>query len=317
MKMLVTRPYASELDLQPIADLLNACEAVDHLGAFYSAADLQLEVTAPHVDSAHDLRLWETSAGELIAFSQLWIPESANPLDGYVWFRVHPEARGHGLESDILAWADKRMRNIGYERGVAVQLRSSSRDSLIDQITRFKRSGFEVDRQFFTLGRSLLEAIDDPLLPDGFTLQRNTADPADWVDLFNESFIDHWNHHPLTIETYSHGLTDPKYRADLDLVAIAPDGRLAAFCYCSIDDETNQHLGQQDGWVNLLGTRRGFRRLGLGRAMVLAGLHQLQQAGMTTAKIGVDTQNPNGARQLYESIGFKKQYANLSFLKNL
>lgn len=317
MKMLVTRAYSGELDLQPIADLLNACEAVDRLDTFYSAADLKLEVTAPRVDQMRDIRLWEAGNGKLIGFSHLWIPESANPLDGYVWFRVHPEMRGQGIESDVLAWAEKRMREIGRERGVTVQLRASSRDSLYDQIALFKQSGLEVDRQFFTLGRSLEDIIDVPVFSDGFSVQANTAQPDDWVNLFNESFIDHWNYHPLTVESHSHWLSDPKYRSDLDLVAIAPDGRLAAFCCCGIDEEFNQHQGRQEGWVNLLGTRRGFRRLGLGRAMLLSGLHQLRKAGMTTVKIGVDAQNPNCARQLYESIGFQKLYTNLSFVKDL
>jgi ribosomal protein S18 acetylase RimI-like enzyme len=65
----------------------------------------------------------------------------------------------------------------------------------------------------------------------------------------------------------------------------------------------------------MLGTRRGFRRIGLGRAMLLAGLNQLKIAGMEMAKIGVDADNPNGALQLYESVGFRKVHTNISYFK--
>lgn len=56
----------------------------------------------------------------------------------------------------------------------------------------------------------------------------------------------------------------------------------------------------------MLGTRRGFRKLGLGRAMLLSGLQALQQAGVETALLGVDSENPSGALHLYESAGFRQ-----------
>ncbi len=116
--------------------------------------------------------------------------------------------------------------------------------------------------------------------------------------MFNQTFIDHWNYHPLTVETHKHWFTDPNYKPEFDLVAIAPDGTFAAFCFCYINPEENEHFARKEGWIADLGTRRGFRKIGLGRAMLLAGLHQLKAAGMDTAKLGVDADNPNGASRL-------------------
>jgi ribosomal protein S18 acetylase RimI-like enzyme len=75
--------------------------------------------------------------------------------------------------------------------------------------------------------------------------------------------------------------------------------------------------GRLEGWIGILGTRRGFRRIGLARAMLLRGLQQLKAAGMDTAKIGVDAENPLGARQLYESVGFQKLHTRLMYVKDL
>lgn len=55
----------------------------------------------------------------------------------------------------------------------------------------------------------------------------------------------------------------------------------------------------------MLGTRRGFRKIGLGRAILLAGLHRLKAEGLETALLGVDTDNPTGATRLHESVGFR------------
>jgi mycothiol synthase len=50
--------------------------------------------------------------------------------------------------------------------------------------------------------------------------------------------------------------------------------------------------------------RRPWRRRGLARALIARSLQVLKDQGMTEACLGVDAQNPNGARHLYESMGF-------------
>ncbi len=59
-----------------------------------------------------------------------------------------------------------------------------------------------------------------------------------------------------------------------------------------------QRSGRSEGWIELLGTRRGHRKIGLGRALVLAGLQRLKADGVETALLGVDGDNPTGATRL-------------------
>jgi mycothiol synthase len=325
MMTLTMRPYAGETDLEAIAHLLNACETVDQLDQYHSVRELQLEFNEPNFDAARNLRLWHNSEGELIGFGQLWTPADEKPeaekqeVDGHLWFRVHPDARGGKLETEIVAWGEARMHEIWLERGVPVKLYSHARDKQTDLIALLKNSGFMLVRQFLRMERSLDQLVPTPELPEGFTVRQSQGEPdlQAWVEMHNQSFVDHWNYHPLTVETHRHWMTDADYRPELDLVAIAPDGTFAAFCYCHIPFEKNHHTNRNDGWIGMLGTRRGFRRLGLGRAMLLTGLQQLRAAGMDTAKLGVDTENPNCAQTLYESTGFRKVHASLSFIKPL
>ncbi|NET27987.1 hypothetical protein [Okeania sp. SIO1I7] len=44
----------------------------------------------------------------------------------------------------------------------------------------------------------------------------------------------------------------------------------AAFCDCQIHPENNELNKRKDGLVSLLGTRRGFRKQGLGRGIFLS-----------------------------------------------
>jgi mycothiol synthase len=319
MATLTLRPYQGETDLQSIADLLNACEAIDREDIYHTVGELRLELTSPNVDTDRDVRLWHNETGQLIAFAQVWLPHQLlNEVDGYLWFRVHPSARNQGLEPDIIAWAETRVQSVGQEHQLPAKLSMSCRESQRSRIQLFELAGFTYERSFLRMKRSLQEPIAKPVLPQGFRLM--TGDEiglAAWVELYNQTFIDHWNFHPMTIEQAEHWLSDPTYRPELDLVAVAPDGTYAAFCYNSINPDENQHRQCLEGWVNMLGTRRGFRRLGLGRAMLLAGLQRLQMAGMDTALLGVDTQNPNQAYTLYESVGFHKMHASFSYAKSL
>ncbi|PSR15583.1 GNAT family N-acetyltransferase, partial [filamentous cyanobacterium CCP3] len=154
--------------------------------------------------------------------------------------------------------------------------------------------------------------------PQGFTSRPTTADEAvAWVELFNQSFVDHWHFTPMTLEDRQHRLTYPTYQPELDWAAVAPDSTLAGFCKGHIDHDDNAHKLRNEGWIGILGTRRGYRRLGLARAMLLQGLHQLHLAGMDTALLGVDSQNPNQAMGLYESVGFTVKETHLSYQKIL
>src|SRR5262249_24998710 len=109
----------------------------------------------------------------------------------------------------------------------------------------------------------------------------------------------------------------PSYDPERDLIAVSPDSTFAAFCFCIIDPADNARNQRNDGWIGALGTRRGFRKIGLGRAMLLAGLRTLKAAGVDTAKLGVDAENPTGALKLYDAVGFVPVYTQIRYSKDL
>lgn len=318
MITLTMRPYGGETDLEAIAHLLNTCEEVDRLEKGMSVSELRTEFNAPSVDIGRDVRLWENSDGKSIGFGHLFVPESGEVVDGWLLYRVHPHFRGKDLEKQIFAWAEETMREVARDRNVQVKLGCSARDDKPYYIDVAINNGFRADRYFYHMNRSLNEAIPEPLFPAGFTLcDAGHQDTEAWVEMFNQTFIDHWNHHDLTLEQAKYTLSKPDYQPELDLVAVAPDRTFAAFCFCKIYLEDNQRSGRNEGWVASLGTRRGFRKMGLARAMLLTGMQRLKAAGMDTAKLGVDTQNPSNALRLYESVGFEKAETWVYYVKDL
>jgi mycothiol synthase len=319
MLIVSIRPYADESDLEAIAHLINTCEAVDRLDQGTSISELKQEFNEPSLDKARDIRLWEDANGKLIGFAQLWISEPGKVTDGWLWFRVHPDARRGDVEAAAIAWGKVRMREVSVMRGSAVKLRSWARAEDGDRISLLTSSGFKADRYFFRMARELSEPIPEPQFPEGFWMRQfpGEQDAEAWVEMFNQSFIDHWNHHDLTIEKFKYDLAKPDYRNDLNLIAVADDGTFVAFCYCQISAEKCDRTGRNEGWIASLGTRRGFRKIGLGRAMLLAGLHRLKAAGVETAILGVDAENQSGAMRLYESVGFHNIRNSISYVKDV
>jgi len=316
---LSARSYAGESDLIAIAHLINTCEKVDRLDEGTSISELQQEFNQPSRDLARDICLWEDAGGKLIGFALLSISEPGEVTDGWLWFCVHPDARCGEVEAAAVVWGETRMREVASWRGARVKLRSWVNAVDADRISVLTNCGFQIDRHFWRMARSLSEPIAEPQFPQGFTLRvfPGEQDAEAWVEMYNQSFIDHWNHHDLTVDKFKYDLAKPIYRKDLDLVAVAVDGTFAAFCHGEISTEECDRTGRNEGWIMSLGTRRGFRKIGLGRAMLLAGLHRLKAAGVETAIIGVDAENPYGAMGLYESVGFHNIRDTISYVKDV
>ncbi len=319
METLQARTYAGERDLEVIAAFLNVCEAHEHLDEGTSPGELREEFGSPTFDPARDICIWEDGDGAMLAFAQIWIPAAGDVVDGYVWFKVHPEHCDGTIESEIFAWGAERMREVGRDRNVRVQLRSGARTTQAERIAVLEQHGFTRNRYFLRMARNLSEPIADPKLPDGFAIRAvaGTDEAAAWIDMFNLSFIDHWNHHPKTVEERLHWMSESFYRPHLDLIAQAPDGTFAAFAFCGVFADENGRTGRNEGWVELLGTRRGYRSMGLGRAILLAALQRLKAEGVDTAVLGVDADSLTGATRLYESVGFKPILTFANYVKDV
>jgi mycothiol synthase len=318
------RPYAGEADLAALVELQQTAEATDHLDRHPTLTEWQHWLTAPQVDPARDLRLWEDADGRLVAAGWLWLPvpgteAEAGVLDaGFTW-EIYPTVRRQGLEDEIVAWAEGAIAGAAAERGQPAVVYADS-----DQAHAYGREvletrGYTTARYFFLMRRSLNEPIPTPELPEGYTVTtvQSEVDILAWIDMFNLSFIDHWNFHPSTLERRRHRMQNPAYRPEGDLVAVAPDGTFAAFCTCYIHDEENAAAGRLEGWIGTLGTRRGYRKIGLGRAMLLRGIEYLKGQGLDWALLGVDATNPTGALRLYESVGFNVDRTEIAYSKTL
>jgi ribosomal protein S18 acetylase RimI-like enzyme len=101
-------------------------------------------------------------------------------------------------------------------------------------------------------------------------------------------------------------------RPALDLVAVSPDGGIAAFCICWLGASPGR---PPRGQIEPLGVAPAYRRSGLGRAILEEGLRRLGSHGAEEVFVETDSYR-NAAYGLYESVGFRVIRDVLVFRKN-
>lgn len=216
---------------------------------------------------------------------------------------VRPDLRGSAAEMMILTTAEAITRETAGSPGnqpVVTDVVScdTTRAKLLEDL------GFMRYRVWdHILERDLARPLGEPHLPQGFAIRAATrADAAPLALARNDAFDGEW-----TAEEYRAEVMDkPGYEAERELVAIAPDGALAAFCVIWLDPLN--HVGLFEP----VGTVRAFQRRGLGRALMLAAMNIMRQHGMLTALVQHDAAN-QAAGQLYASLGFQKKYETLGY----
>ena len=78
-------------------------------------------------------------------------------------------------------------------------------------------------------------------------------------------------------------------------------GQVKAF----INTEENAARGYRRGYTENISTHRDWRNRGIAGALLAMSLRELRERGLTEAALGVDTNNPGGAFELYTSLGFE------------
>ena len=137
-----------------------------------------------------------------------------------------------------------------------------------------------------------------PRWPEGIAVGRfrPDADAAAVHACVEEAFAKEWSHRPETLEGWSaRTFDDPRFDPALWIVARERDE------VCGVALSTDGQFGI--GFVNALAVRAPWRRRGLGLALLHAAFAGFWARGQPHVGLGVDSDNPTGARRLYERAG--------------
>lgn len=292
---ITTHALKDEQDIQHVLALRRICTTPENVHDYPSLSELP-ELLALTNRETYRVQLWEDTANTLLAFGII------DTTFSNLYYFVHPDNQDNSLASDIIAWAVEQMRMIGLQQNKQVSLDASCRENDTHSKTLLEQHCFlRQPEQTLRMERPLIEPVPAPQLPQGWTIRplAGEQEVEAYVALHRAAFGT--NH--MTVEHRLATMSNPDYRPELDVVAVAPDGTLAAFCVCNINTEANAQSRQQKGEIGIIGTNPSYRNMGLGKAMFLEGLQRLQVCGMHRAWLGTSSSNASAIR-LYESVGF-------------
>ena len=128
-------------------------------------------------------------------------------------------------------------------------------------------------------------------------------------EVMEEAFAQEWGRPPRSFEDWQHSTFDSDFFDPTLCFLVRADDRVAAAEMC------RQRFGM--GFVGSIGVLGPWRRLGLGRALLLHGFAELYRRGERRIGLGVDAENPTGATRLYESVGMHVAWQADTYEKSL
>jgi mycothiol synthase len=240
----------------------------------------------------------EGSEGPLIGYAQLSRGHNTWGLEVV----IRPDHRGEGNEvgANLL---DAALGEIGRLGGGHVHLWVPK--PTVDTDAMAKASGLERGRDLYQMRRPL--PIDDdsagvetrPFVPG--------ADEAAWLAVNNRAFAAHPEQGDWTLDTLLEREDEPWFDP-LGFLLHERGGRLAASCWTKVHRDEAPPVGE----IYVISVDPEFQGLGLGRALVVAGLHHLATKGLTVGMLYVDADNVP-AVTLYRRLGFEVDHVDRAY----
>jgi len=319
---LILRSFRGEVDYAAMVAVSDGSKAADGIERTESVEEVARNYQhLTNCDPYRDMLFAELN-GEVIGYSRVWWVDDleGNHIYAHLAF-VLPQWREKGIRQTLLRFNERRLREIaaGHSRNGPRLFEAWASDSESHWASILSGHGYEAVRHGYSMVRPTLEDIPVASLPDG--VEARPALPEHYRIIWEaarEAFRDEW--------MYSEDeWTDEQFEAwqresifNPSLWQIAWDGdQVVGMVLNFIDKAENEEYNRKRGYTEAICVRRPWRRRGVARALIARSFCTLKERGMAEAALGVDAQNPSGALQLYESMGFRPVKCHTVYRKSM
>ena len=301
----VSAPVSRETHLRRLRPLLDACAAYGPVD--YSLAKLAQD-TPPATAPARDAvvaRVWHRPEPPYDLLAVAALHGNRNLV-----FLIHPAVRSGVTEAAMLEWIAQQVALVGKAQPNAkvwahLDFGEDAYHCVLLERAGFARVEAVAHRMARPLdARSTLGAAVPPLLspdlPVGFAIRTVGGDDdlQRFVALFHDAFGD-----GPSVDGRRRLRQRPNHLPEL--VVVDPHGQYVSFCSVQVGHTAQLPLVEGEAIVYQLGTARAHWHRGFGRAALRAGLLQMREHGVHTARLHTAARNIH-AQSLFESEGFRR-----------
>jgi mycothiol synthase len=235
---------------------------------------------------------------------------------GFIRLGVTPEFRGGETEQQLIETALRELKARGMTTAQAWADSGEKKSIQLLEGLDFKRvrvfSMMEMD--LANVSQNIGENKQVAIKPLQKELERDIK-LLSWLD--SESFKEHFNYRPDTLEELRHFLLSDLYLKEKEVFFTLLNGESVGYIGVGIDEKYNLEKNVTAGEIFTIGVLKRYRRTGIGARLMLHGLETLKAKGMTKAILGVDDYNPTKAMALYEKVGFRAKKKDFVFEREL
>ncbi len=296
-RSLTSRFYETEHDLRQMQGLLMEARSRTDDWRYWHVGDLMwwFFMVTCHLSPQEHVRLWHNDSGRLVGYAILGEDPSfdCQVLPGYEWAEIETEA---------MVWMETRLAELRQRDAQrwGGNLVSGARQDDAKRIAFLEQHGF---RRSVYAEVNMLRSLDDPIPESAPPVGCQVREVAEAREIPDRAAAQREVWHPWTVgkvsdDDYARFMRLPGYHRDLDVVAVTPEGVIAAYVNAWIDPVN------RIGDFGPVGARPAHRRQGLTRAVLLEGLSRLRAHGMDRVSVSTGESNTPALR-LYESVGFR------------
>jgi mycothiol synthase len=309
----VARPYRGRADHPAMTTVLAAHRA--HGGDPERPSVAQMDVTYANLDDcdpALDVVVIETATGDVVGYGRTSAEDLGTGVrDCVIFAPLHPDHLARPLFEAVIVAEEEHLRPLAAGAATARYRAYAAHPGpgrpAEGEAAWLEDLGYTATEWGASLVRPTLDDIPERRLPDGVEVRPVTeAQVRSILEAHYEAFRGEWDFHEPTESDFAEALEDPRRDISLWKIAWAGDvvvGQVKPF----IDEEENAERGIRRGYTEDISTHRDWRNRGIAGALLAMSLQELRDRGMTEAALGVDTNNPGGAFQLYTGLGFQLQ----------
>jgi mycothiol synthase len=280
----------------------------------YTMEDMEISEKSPNFDATGMFiaELDGKPVGEVNAYIDKKRKEKTGFLRG---LGVIPDFRRRGIGRHLVEKTLESLKGRGME-----SVQGWTRQNKIPCKNLLTSMGFELIRVFSTMRTNLDNIpynVGEHKDLEMREMETNTEDIKLLNWLANETFKEHFNFRPATVEETRFWITNKPWCDIMGIFFSYLEGEPVGYVEAGIDSKFIKHKGIQRGWIMSIGVLKPNRNAGIGTTLMQQGMKFLKSKDMTNVELGVDDSNPTKAIELYKKVGFKTVFKDLTYLKKI